>query len=109
VSEAGPLVWTLSAPDEHGARSTFHDGGEGTVRVVEQSAYVALQKAIAERDRLAELNAETVQRVTGENLRLCGALRTLANPNVEEWEASPYVKRMADFARAALDPTKAAA
>ena len=33
---------------------------------------------------------------------LLEALKTLANPKVEEWEESSYVKRMADFARAAL-------
>jgi hypothetical protein len=29
-------------------------------------------------------------------------LGTLANPNLEEWNASAYVRRMASFARAAL-------
>jgi hypothetical protein len=45
----------------------------------------------------------------GEVLRLRDALKTLANPNVEEWEASPYVKRMADFARNALQTMPRAA
>lgn len=50
----------------------------------------------------AESTHELLADLRDERHRLTEALRTLANPKVEEWEASPYVKRMADFARAAL-------
>lgn len=75
MSADDPLLWTLSAPNARGERTTFHHDDEGTVRVVEESGYLALQRAIAERDRLAEMNTETVRRTTDENLRL-RALRT---------------------------------
>lgn len=102
---AEPLVWTLSAPDSRGARSTFHDGGEGTVRVVEQSAYLALQKALGERDRLAEMNSETVQRTVGKNLQLREALAWLIG-GVEGIEKASSGRFGLDLTlpRAALDP-----
>jgi hypothetical protein len=47
VSEhAQPLVWTLSATDERGNRTTLdHDRGEGTVRVVELDPVLDLLEA----------------------------------------------------------------
>jgi hypothetical protein len=48
-----PLVWGLSRPNERGERTTFHEGGEGVVRVVELEPVLDLLEGLLVKSRLS--------------------------------------------------------
>lgn len=73
------------------------------IEEVEQERDEAIaEAAIVESRRIVKVEHKRAEQAEARLQQLESALRTLANPRLEEHESSAYVRRMADYARSAL-------